>query len=52
MKILNMRWGYDGGGMACGPVEGSAIVEIMVREDNDRLCDGEPYGGCGEHLYL
>ena len=34
MKILNMRWGYDGGCMACGPVEGSAIVEIMVREDN------------------
>ena len=34
MKILYMRWGYDGGGMACGPVEGSAIVEIMVREDN------------------
>lgn len=34
MKIRNMRWGYDGGGMACGPVSGSTIVEICVT-DND-----------------
>ncbi len=25
-----MRWGYDGGGFACGPVEGNTIVEILV----------------------
>lgn len=30
MKIRNMRWGYDGGGFACGPVEGNTIVEICV----------------------
>lgn len=30
MKIRGMRWGYDGGGVACGPVEGSTIVEICV----------------------
>lgn len=34
MKILNMRWGYDGGGMCCGPVDGSCVAEIMVRLDN------------------
>lgn len=27
-----MRWGYDGGGIACGPVEGSTITEIMFRD--------------------
>lgn len=30
MKIRGMHWGYDGGGMACGPVEGNTIVEICV----------------------
>lgn len=30
MKIRGMHWGYDGGGMACGPVEGNTIVEISV----------------------
>ncbi len=30
MKVRNMRWGYDGGGMACGPVDGNWIVEICV----------------------
>lgn len=34
MKVRNMRWGYDGGGMACGPVSGSCLVEICVT-DND-----------------
>ena len=28
MKIQGMRWGYDGGGIACGPVSGSSIVEV------------------------
>lgn len=32
-----MRWGYDGGGMACGPVEGSYITEIMFKDDKGRL---------------
>ena len=30
MVVRNMRWGYDGGGIACGPVEGNTIVEICV----------------------
>lgn len=34
MKIRDMRWGYDGGGVACGPVEGNTIVEICVTEDD------------------
>ena len=28
MKIMGMRWGYDGGGMACGPVGGTCVVEV------------------------
>ena len=34
MKIRNMRWGYDGGGMACGPVDGSTLVEICVTDSD------------------
>lgn len=34
MKILGMRWGYDGGGIACGPVEGNTIVEISVTNED------------------
>lgn len=34
MKILNIRWGYDGGGVCCGLVEGSCVVEILVRLNN------------------
>ena len=30
MKVKNLRWGYDGGGFAGGPVEGSTMVEIFV----------------------
>jgi len=30
-----LRWGYDGGGVACGPVEGSTIVEVCVT-DNEK----------------
>lgn len=34
MIVRNMRWGYDGGGMACGPVEGSSIVELIVTHND------------------
>ena len=34
MKIRNLRWGYDGGGMACGPVEGSTLVEICATDSD------------------
>ena len=30
MKVRSMRWGYDGGGVGCGPIAGSTIVEICV----------------------
>lgn len=30
MIVRNMRWGYTGDGVACGPVEGSYVVELMV----------------------
>ena len=33
MKIRGMRWGYDGGGFACGPVEGNTVVEIIVTHE-------------------
>ena len=47
MIVKNMRWGYDGGGIACGPVEGSYMVETLVADDEEhnyfilcsRLCD-------------
>ena len=35
MEIRGMRWGYDGGGMACGPVEGSSIVELCLLKDEN-----------------
>ena len=49
MKIRSMRWGYDGGGIACGPVDGNTIVELMVTGDDNhnyflmeaKLCDGQ-----------
>ena len=30
-----MRWGYDGGGVACGPVDGINAVEICVTGDDN-----------------
>ena len=36
MIVRSMRWGYDGGGMACGPVEGTYIVELMVTAEDKR----------------
>lgn len=33
MIVRNMRWGYDGGGLACSPVEGNTIVEICVTQN-------------------
>lgn len=37
LTLLNMRWGYDGGGFACGPVEGNTLVEIMIRDERGRF---------------
>lgn len=34
MKLINLKWGYDGGGMACGPVPGSTIAEIECEDEN------------------
>ena len=34
MKICGLSWGYDGGGIACGPVPGADIVELIC-EDAD-----------------
>ena len=36
MKIRGMRWGYDGGRVACGPVPGNTIVEICVTAPEKR----------------
>ncbi len=35
LRPLTMRWAYDGGGIACGPVEGSTITEIMFHDDDN-----------------
>ena len=37
MKILGMRWGYDGGGFACGPVEGCTVVELIVADPDGHM---------------
>ena len=34
MIVRNMRWGYTGDGVACGPVEGSYVVELMVTAED------------------
>ena len=53
MKILGMRWGYDGGGFACGPVEGSTVVELIVA-DSDRHMHFVVASRMGqyEHIYI
>lgn len=33
MKINGLRWGYDGGGFACGPMDGSCIAELIGKND-------------------
>ena len=37
MKIRNIRWGYDGGGMACGPVSGNMLVEVCVTDKEGHI---------------
>lgn len=37
MKAISMRWGYDGGGIACGPVEGSTVAEITFLDEDGRF---------------
>ena len=37
MILRGMRWGYDGGGMACGPTEGSLNTEVIVQDDLGHL---------------
>lgn len=37
MKIKSLRWGYDGGGFACGPVEGNSIVELTAIDEEGKL---------------
>ena len=36
MIVRNMHWGYTGDGVACGPVEGSYVVELMVTAEDKR----------------
>ena len=33
MMMKQLRWGYDGGGIACGPVSGTHLVEVLAIED-------------------
>ncbi len=37
MIIKGMRWGYDGGDMACGPIDGSCLVEVTFLDGNKKL---------------
>lgn len=33
MIVKSLRWGYDGGGIACGPIDGNFIVEIIITDE-------------------
>ena len=35
--VKGMRWGYDGGGLGCGPIPGSHNVELMVMDEKGHL---------------
>ncbi|MBR6088615.1 MAG: hypothetical protein IKP86_01685 [Anaerolineaceae bacterium] len=38
MNILrNVRWGYTGDGMACGPVGGSIVTELTIQKEDRKL---------------
>lgn len=36
-KLKGLRWGYDGGGKACGPIDGSTLVEAAVADPSGTL---------------
>lgn len=36
MKIRNLRWGYEGSGVACGPASGACLAEISFTADDER----------------
>lgn len=36
MVLRNVRYGYEDGGMACGPVPGTSNVELMVTNDEGK----------------
>jgi len=52
MKVRAMRWGYDGGGMACGPVEGNTIVEICVTSERKNYFVTVSRMSEFEHVYV
>ncbi len=52
MEVLGMRWGYDGGGVACGPVEGSTIVELCVTHDEKLYFVAVSRMSEFEHIFL
>ena len=37
LNVLQMRWCYTGDKMACGPVEGSTVTEMVFRTDDGKL---------------
>ena len=38
MNILrNVRWGYTGDGMGCGPVGGSIVAELIIEKEDKKL---------------
>lgn len=36
MVLRNVRYGYENGGIACGPVPGTSNVELMVTNDEGK----------------
>lgn len=37
IELINLRWGYDGGGIACGPVEGNTIAETTWIDKSGKI---------------
>ena len=52
MKMKSMRWGYDGGGMACGPVDGACIVEVCLDDNGQDLYVADSLFECYEHFWV
>ena len=52
MKIQGMRWGYDGGGFACGPMPGTCYVEVAFFDGNQTLYLTDGLFECFEHFWL
>ena len=50
--VRDLHWGTDGGGMACGPVEGSSLVELCVTYNGRNYFIGDSAMMEFEYIYV